>query len=223
MEQREKYKGSRELRQAKMELAAAHDAGESALLREVALRYPVQLETLADFVAGLYATDLDEQEQSLPVTPEIEAVTLRARKRALDVVFSAAPAAQPASATVSTLVQARKVCGLSLVELARRLALGADVVQKLEQGRIAASSMPQRLADRLAEALALPREQIWTLLRAAPGADLQPALLRRRSVGKTSQQESQPAPSQTFADAVLRSPSMTTEQRALWLEDGQES
>jgi transcriptional regulator with XRE-family HTH domain len=223
MAQREKPKESRELQQVKMELAAAHGAGEAVLLRQVALRYPAQLEKLTDFVAGLYATDLDEQEATLPVTGEIEALTLRARQRALSAVFSTAPAAQPAAAPVSTLAQVRKASGLSLVELARRLTLGADVVQKLEQGRIIAASVPQRLTDRLAEVLSLSKEQIWTMLRSAPGMELQPALLRRRPIGKNSQPEGQPAQPQTFAEAVQHSPSMAPEQRALWLEEDSKS
>src|SRR5579859_638858 len=217
MQQREKQKASRELHQAKMDLAEAHAGGESTLLREVALRYPAQLEHLADFVAGLYATDLDAQEAALPVTPEIEALTTRARQRALTAVFGALPATQIA-APASTLAQARKVGGLSLVELARRLALGADVVQKLEQGRILVSSVPQRLADRLAAALSLSQEQVWAMLRTTPGTELQPALLRRRTVGKGGQAESQPAQPQGFAEAVEHSPSMAAEQRAFWLE-----
>jgi transcriptional regulator with XRE-family HTH domain len=216
MVQREKQKASRELRQAKMELAAAHEAGEATFLRQVALRYPAQLEKLSDFVAGLYATDPDEQEAALPITAEIEAITQRARQRALSAVFSTAMVSQSMAAPVKTLAQVRKAAGLSLVELARRLALGADVVQKLEQGRILATSVPQRLADRLAEAVAVSKEQIWVILRSAPGTEAQPALLRRR-VGKSSQPEGQPAQPQTFAEAVQHSPSMAAEQRVFWL------
>ncbi|HLW03148.1 MAG TPA: helix-turn-helix transcriptional regulator [Ktedonobacterales bacterium] len=219
MVQREKQKESRELQQAKMELAAAHAAGEAMLLRQVALRYPAQLETLTDFVAGLYATDVDEQGVALPVTADIEALTLRARQRALSAVFSAASASPSSTVAVNTLAQVRKASGLSLVELARRLALGADVVQKLERGRITAASVPQRLVDRLAETLAVSKEQIWSMLRSTPGTSVQPALLRQRSVGKVSQPEGQPVQEQAFAEAVQHSPSMAAEQRAFWLEE----
>ncbi|HEY7350573.1 MAG TPA: helix-turn-helix transcriptional regulator [Ktedonobacterales bacterium] len=222
MVQREKQKGSRELQQAKMELAAAHEAGEAALLRQVALRYPAQLEKLSDFVAGLYATDLDEQEAALPMTVEMEALTLRARQRALDAVFSAATLPQTSAVPVNTLAQVRRASGLSLVELARRLALGADVVQKLEQGRIIAASVPQKLADRLAEALAVSKDQVWALLRSTPGAELQPAFQRRRSVGKNSQPEGRSVQPQSFAEAVQHSPSMAAEQRARWLAENGE-
>src|SRR5215472_6815274 len=145
MKQMQKRKESREVRQLKMELAAAHERGESTVLRHMAQRYPAHVEKLADFVAGLYATDLDEQEAALPITVDVEAITLRARQRALGAVFDVAPAAQPASSLISTLAQARQSSGISLVDLARRLTLGADVLQKLEQGRIVAASMPQKL------------------------------------------------------------------------------
>jgi transcriptional regulator with XRE-family HTH domain len=219
MVQREKQKESRELQQAKMELAAAHDAGEAMLLREVALRYPAQLETLTDFVAGLYATDVDEQEMALPVTADVEAVTLRARQRALSAVFSVSSAAASSAQAASTLAQVRKASGLSLVELAGRVALGVDVVKKLEQGRITAASVPQRLVDRLAETLAVSKEHIWSMLRSAPGTSIQPALLRQRPVRKANQPESQPPQEQAFAEAVQLSLSMTAEQRTFWLEE----
>ena len=217
MERIQKRRDSREVRQMKMELTAAHERGESALLRQMAQRYPAQVEMLADFVAALHATDLDEQEAALPITADIEALTLRARQRALGAVFDVAPAAQPASALVSPLALARKASGISLVDLARRLSLGTDVVQKLEQGRIAVASVPQKLADRLAEALSVSSEQVWNLLRAAPSA--QPLFQRRRNVGKPKHREETPAEPLTFAEAVQHSPSMTAEQRASWLEE----
>lgn len=222
MEQVQKRKASKAVQQAKMDLAAAHAAGESTLLREVAVRYPAQLEELADFVAGLYATDLDEQEAVLPITPEIEAITLRARQRALDAVFVVASATQAAQAPVRTLAEERRARGLSLMQLGHRLGLGIDVVQKLEQGRITVASMPQRLIDKLADVLLLSKAHIWEILRMAPGQSLQPALLRRRTVGRITPPESQPAQAHTFAEAVQRSPSMTNEQRAFWLGEHDE-
>ncbi|HEX6776659.1 MAG TPA: hypothetical protein VF099_00585 [Ktedonobacterales bacterium] len=225
MERIQKRKDSRDVRQMKMELTAAHERGESAVLRQMAQRYPAHVEMLADFVAALHATDQDEQEMALPITADIEAISLRARQRALGAVFDVAPAAQPASALLSPLAQARKVSGVAMVDLARRLSLGVDVVQMLEQGRIAVASVPQKLADRLAEALAITSEQVWNLLRAAPGT-AQPALRRefqrpsRKTAGKAAQQERMPSEPLTFAEAVQHSASMTADQRASWLEEG---
>lgn len=224
MERMQKRKDSREARQMKMELTAAHERGESGVLRQMALRYPAHVEMLADFVAALHATDLDEQEAALPITADIEAMTVRARQRALGAVFDVAPAAQAASALVSPLAKARFSSGIALVDLARRLSLGADVVQKLEQGGIAVASVPQKLADRLAEALAITSEQVWNLLRAGPGT-AQPALRRvvqrpGRPLGKAAQREEKSAEPLSFAEAVQHSPSMTAEQRASWLKEG---
>jgi transcriptional regulator with XRE-family HTH domain len=221
MERIQKRRDSQKVRQMKMELVAAHERGESALLRQMAQRYPAQVEMLADFVAALHATDLDEQEAALPITADIEAMTLRARQRALGAVFDVAPAAQTASALLSPLAKARKASGISMVDLASRLSLGTDVVKKLEQGGIAVASVPQRLADRLAEALTITSEQVWNLLRAGPGTQAQPALMRvrPRKVGKAAQQEDTSAEPLTFAEAVQHSPSMTAEQRASWLEE----
>jgi transcriptional regulator with XRE-family HTH domain len=223
MERRQQEKSSLKLQRAKMELVAAHERGEARLLSQVMQGDAAQQEALADFVAGLYATDLTEQDMALPISPEIAQISLRARQRALAAVFAHAPVEQtvvapPAQAPVESLAQARKATGLALVDLARRLGLGTDVVQKLEHGRVVAASVPQKLAERLAEALKLTSEQVWGLLRTPPAMQSQPALLRRRTVGKVPP-ESQAFEPQTFAEAIQHSPSMTPEQRAAWLDE----
>jgi transcriptional regulator with XRE-family HTH domain len=221
MERRQWEKSLLELQRAKMELVAAHERGETRLLSQAVQGNGTHVEELADFVAGLYATDLTEQELALPLSAEVAEAGQRARQRALAAVFSSAPAgqtavAQPAQTTIDSLAQARKVAGLALVDLARRLGLGTDVVQKLEHGRLVAASVPAKLAERLAEALKLSSEQVWELLRTPPATQAQPALLRRRTVGKVSP-EGQELEPQTFAEAIQHSPSMTPEQRADWL------
>ncbi len=221
MERRQQEKSVLELQRAKMELVAAHEQGDTRLLTQVMQGDAAQQEALADFVAGLYATDLTEQEQALPISAEISEISQRARQRALAAVFASAAAGQaaagqPVQTATASLAQARKAAGLALVDLARRLGLGTDVVQKLEHGRLMAASVPQKLTERLAEALKLTSEQVWELLRTPPAMQAQPALLRRRTEGKLSP-ESEALEPQTFAEAIEHSPSMTPEQRALWL------
>jgi transcriptional regulator with XRE-family HTH domain len=218
-----------EVRQAKMKLVAAHARGEQQLLSQVMQGEALHQEALADFVAGLYATDLTEQEAALPISSEVAELSLRARQRALTAVFAGAPAqpvqagqaAQTVQASVASFTQARKVAGLALVDLARRLGLGTDVVQKLEHGRLVAASIPQKLVERLAEALQLTHAQVQALLRTPPTMQAQPALLRRRSVGKVAPERQTPEP-QTFAEAIQHSPSMTADQRAAWLNEADE-
>ncbi len=223
MERRQREKSVLELQRAKMELVAAHERGETRLLSQAMQGDAAQQEALADFVAGLYATDLTEQELALPISTEVAELSLRARQRAMAAVFGSVAARQTAATQAAptpaaSLAQARKAAGLALVDLARRLSLGTDVVQKLEHGRLVASSLPQKLAERLAEALKLQVEQVWELLRTPPAMQAQPALLRRRTVGKVPP-ESQELEPQTFAEAIQHSPSMTPEQRVAWLDE----
>ena len=213
MERIQREKSLPEMRRAKMELVAAHERGDTRLLHQKMTKSDaVQQDALADFVAGLYATDLTAEEEALPLSADIVALSQRARQRALAAVFASAVA--PAA----SLTQARKAAGLALVELARRLNLGTDVVQKLEQGRLVAASVPHKLAARLAEALKLTSEQVWELLRMPPTMQAQPALLRQRTVGKVSAKRQTPEP-QTFAEAIQHSPNMTAAQRADWLNE----
>jgi DNA-binding transcriptional regulator YiaG len=193
-----------ELTRAKLEMVAARERGEDALLPLLEQR-PALAGELIDFSAALSATSAYAD---VELTPETEAVAMQARERAFDVVFEAAPAVvkTPAFASLKALRQARKI---SMPALAAQLGLGVDVVSALEAGRIRAASAPQRLLRSLGEMLDTTADQIAVLLGAQPAVS--PALRRARGYVTDA------APLD-FAEAVRLSPEMSDEAKAGWLK-----
>jgi len=195
------------LMQAKMELVAAMERGGITALADYLRQQTQQQSDLIEFAAALLATAPLPAEETL--VPDHLAMAERATQRALAAVFST-------PAGILTLSAARRARGLSLVQVARHLRLGTDVLDKLEKGRIVATSVPQRLLDQLAALLMLPVQQVSTLLEAVTPASA-PALRRQRVASSRADQEA--ATPQTFAEAVRRSPGMTDAQREEWLNE----
>ena len=193
-----------ELTRAKLEMVAAREHGEDALLPLLEQR-PALAGELIDFSAALAATSAYAD---VELTPETESVAMQARDRAFAAVFGAATPAvakAPAVASLKALRQARKI---SMPALAAKLGLGVDVVSALEAGRIRAASAPERLLRSLGELLDTTADQIAVLLGSQPAVS--PAL--RRARGAVS--DAEPL---DFAEAVRLSPEMSDEAKAGWL------
>ncbi len=199
------------MRRAQMELAAARERGEPDALEHVLAAYPKQAGALIDFSAALIATS-----GYADVVPDAGAreIAGQARNRAFAAVFGAqaAPAAQPVAdaqsvVSLKALRQARK---LSLKAVADRLGIGVDVLSALEAGRIRAQSVPERFTRALSGLLDAAAETVSSAL-AAPG--VAPAFQRAKGTRPDEQ------PQLDFTDVVRRSPEMTAEQKAAWLEE----
>lgn len=204
--------GGQELMRAKMELAAARERGEGNALTRLMASYPAYVGALTDFHAGLIATTGYEQEA---MTPAIEGIALRARERAFAAVFPSAPATGLATVgqkVFGTLAEWRRSRNLGQVALAKRVGLGADVVSKLEHGKIRVASIPERLMHALGDALGATADQVRLTLEHQ--AALVPALLRGPGEGRGTEEE----PTLDFAEAVRLSPNMTDDEKRPWLE-----
>jgi transcriptional regulator with XRE-family HTH domain len=193
-----------ELTRAKLEMVAARERGEDALLPLLEQR-PALASELVEFSAALAATSAYAD---VELTPETETIALQARDRAFAAVFGAATPAvakAPAFASLKALRQARKI---SMPALAAKLGLGVDVVSALEAGRIRVASAPERLLRSLGELLDTTADQILALLGAQPAVS--PALRR----GRGAVSDAEPL---DFAEAVRLSPEMSDEAKAGWL------
>lgn len=193
-----------ELMRAKLEMVAARERGEDALLPLLKQR-PTLASELIDFSAALAATTAYAD---VELTPETETIAMQAREQAFAAVFgTATPAKAPVFASLKALRQARKI---SMPALAARLGLGVDVVSALEAGRIRAASAPERLLRSLGEMLDTTADQIMVLLGAQPAV----SPLLRRTRGDVA--DAEPL---DFAEAVRLSPEMSEEAKADWLKN----
>jgi len=205
------------LMQVKMELAAASEDGNKGALAAALAQHPAHAEELTTFYAALLAT---QGYDNAPITPAMDAMAQRASARAFAAVFGsvgvaavaqAAPVATAALAQAHTLKALRQAQRKSLREVARGLGLGVDVLSALEAGRIRASSVPERLLQRLSALLDTAAGQLQAMLA---GPTQAPAFLRSRQ----GERKDAAAPEEmSFADAVRLSAEMSAEEKSTWL------
>jgi transcriptional regulator with XRE-family HTH domain len=206
------------LMQTKMELAAACDNGQKGALAAALAQHPAHARELTEFYAGLLAT---QGYEDVALTPATEAIAERAYARAFTAVFGAAtseqaaPVAQVAAAAIAvqapTLKALRQARRKSLREVARGLGLGVDVLSALEAGRIRASTVPERLLQRLSAMLDTATEQLQVMLAGPAQA---PALLRSRQGERAAGDAHE---EMAFDDAVRLSAEMSAEEKSAWL------
>jgi len=207
------------LMQAKMELAAASEHGNKGILAAVLVQHPEHADELTAFYAALLAT---QGYEDAPLTPAMGAIAERASARAFASVFGLAPSEQAvpvaAVSTVAagvaqapTLKALRQAQRKSLREVARGLGLGVDVLSALEAGRIRASTVPERLLQRMSALLDTAVGQLQVLLAGPAQA---PAFLRSRQ----GERKDGDAPEEmSFDDAVRLSAEMSAEEKSAWL------
>ena len=209
------------LMQTKMELAAACDNEQKGALAAALAQHPAHAQELTEFYAALLAT---QGYEDAPLTPATEAIAERAYARAFTAVFGAAtseqaaPVAQVAVAAVAavatpapTLKALRQARRKSLREVARGLGLGVDVLSALEAGRIRASTVPERLLQRLSAMLDTATEQLQVMLA---GPTQAPAFLRSRQGERAAGDAHE---EMAFDDAVRLSAEMSAEEKSAWL------
>jgi transcriptional regulator with XRE-family HTH domain len=203
-----------ELMQAKMELVAAREQREAGALTGILRTYPAYVPELAEFNAALIATSGYERET---LTPQTQSIAVRALARAMVTVFPIQPALPAPGAirgVVSTLRELRKSRGFSQPALAERLGLGVDVLSSLEAGVVKVSSIPDRLIRALGEALSSSLSQMTDLLQMQVTSE--PAWKRStEGSGKGDREQLE----KDFLELVRTSPNMSSEQKALWLDD----
>jgi transcriptional regulator with XRE-family HTH domain len=204
------------LRRAKLALVAARERSAPDTLASALRAYPAQADTLGDFAMALMATDSYGGEA---IAPDVSEIATAARARAFSAVFGPEPvvAMSPAGAVEARSLKAlRQARGVTISSAARALGLGVDVLSALEAGRVRVASAPRRLLEALGELLDATADQIGLALN----AQVAPAL-RRGALGAARAQGAAESSAQLdFADAVLRSPNMTAEEKARWLVEG---
>lgn len=205
------------LMQVKMELAAASEDSNKGALATALTQHPAHAEELTAFYTALLAT---QGYDDAPITPAMDAIAERASARAFAAVFGSvgvAAAEQAAPVAAATLAQAHTLKALrqaqrkSLREVARGLGLGVDVLSAIEAGRIRASTVPERLLQRLSVLLDTAAGQLQAMLA---GPTQAPAFLR----SKQGERKDAAAPEEmSFADAVRLSAEMSAEEKSTWL------
>lgn len=206
------------LMQAKMELAAASEQGNKGVLATILAQHPEYTDDLTAFYAALLAT---QGYEDAPLTPAMGAIAEHASARAFASVFGlgASEQAAPVAAVSATVAQTATLKALrqaqrkSLREVARGLGLGVDVLSALEAGRIRASTVPERLLQRMSALLDTAAGQLQILLAGPAQA---PAFLRSK---QGERKDGDAHEEMSFEDAVRLSAEMSAEEKSAWLAD----
>lgn len=191
---------------------------------DAALRYEELLESgarisLDDFVAGEPAATrtelraflefnltLGELDTPALLTPEEEARANAAIARAV-----AAAGATPTT-PARNLTQLRGEAKLTVGHLARKLRIPVDLLARIERGKVAVSSVPQRLVQELGALLQVPVDTVRSALAAPPMAA--GAVRFNADDGLVEAEE----PVVSFAEAFIAG-DPTPEQHAAWESD----
>lgn len=176
-------------------------------------RYPQYAREIADFVAYFHAFEIDlpaETESSPELPAEFRIAIDSAWERALQSEVAAPD-------KLITLLLTASKRHITQSQLASEMDLSVDIISKLEQRKIQASSIPKALYDRLAEVLQQPLTTLQAYFE-SPGtraAQLQ-QLAESQALYQINEQSGVAA--QSFRNALEESTQLPGEQKQAWLD-----
>src|SRR2546421_8167880 len=188
-------------------------AGQRPKVSDYLARYPQYASEIADFVAYYHTVEVDLPGETSITTPLAENYRIAigsARKRVLQ-------AEDQSTHKVTTLLVTLNNQHLTPGRLADKLGLSVDIVAKLEQRKIAASSIPKEMYKRLAEALQQPARAIEAYFESFNERSSYRQQVAEAQVAY--QVNEQPAiPVQSFREALEESVQLSGEQKHVWFD-----
>ena len=188
-------------------------AGHQPKLSDYLARYPQFAAEIADFVAYYHTVEVD-----LPGETSITSPLAGDLHIAIDPAWrSILQHGATSTSNLATLLVTVNRQRLTLSQLADKVGLSVDVVAKLEQRKIAASSIPKEMYKRLAEALQQPMRAIEAYFES----------FNERSSYRQQVAEAQVAyqvnelpaiPVQSFREALEESVQLSGEQKHVWFD-----
>ena len=188
-------------------------AGQQPKVSDYLARYPQFAGEIAGFVAYYHTVEAglpSETEIAPPLAEDFRIAINSARNRVLQVE------AQSTRRLTTLLVTFHKQ-RLTLSQLADKVGLSDDVVAKLEQRRINASSIPGEMCKRLAEALQQPVKAIEAYFEPLTGQAFYRQQVAEAQAGYQVNEPSA-APMQSFRGALEESGQLPEEQRQAWYD-----
>jgi len=172
-------------------------------------RYPHLNDEIITFMVALRVMDGPEPE----LASETEAALLRGLDRGMQRVLALSPV------QAQSLADAMTAAGVGKQQLARHVHIGATVIERFVQGKIALATIPQRFFALVAEVMNAPAEQVR--LWAEQSYAVQSSF--RRDQARVPGADDATPQTISFADAVREvSPrSMTEDDRQMWLREAE--
>ena len=184
-------------------------AGHQPNVSDYLARYPQYAGEIADFVAYYQAIEVD-----VPYEANMMPALSEKFHIAIDSAWERIVQAESGSTTkLTTLLITESKQRLTLSRLAKKIGLTVDIVTKLEQRKIKASSIPRELLNRLAEVLQHPLSAIQAYFESLrEPASNQHQVAEAQSVYQMEEQ------SQSFRKAIEESVQLSGEKKRAWIE-----
>ena len=185
-------------------------AGHQPRLSDYLARYPQYAGAITDFVAYFHAVEVD-----IPSEPNIMPPLSEHSQAALDQAWERIASSEKMSRhTFSSLLQLANRQGRSLPQLASDTGLSQDIIGKLQQHVIQASTVPYAALKRLAQALQQP---VGIILASLGPIEQQMSTQGLAESPAHYSLENQPVEQvETFREAIERSAELTTGQKETW-------
>ena len=186
-------------------------AGQEPKVSDYLARYPQFAGEIADFVAYYHTVEAGlpgETAIASPLAGDLRIAMNSARKRVLQA---------ETQSTLTTLLVTLHKQRLTLSQLADKVGLSEDIVAKLEQRRIKASSIPGEIYKRLAEALQQPVRAIEAYFEPLTGQASYRQQVAEAHAGYQVNDLSG-ASIQSFREALEESAQLPKEQRQAWYD-----
>lgn len=179
-------------------------SGHQPAMSDYLARYPQFADEIADFIAYYHAVEVD-----LPHETDQMPILTEQFHEAIDTAWERVGQSQgQVTGKVTSLLARARELHLSLSQLADKLGVSADVVLKLEQHTIEASSIPGELIALLAKVLQQPSQVVQAFF----GITVQQRVTEARAYYRVDGQV------QSFREAIEESAQLSEDQRRRWRE-----
>ena len=188
-------------------------AGHQPKLSDYLARYPQFAAEIADFVAYYHTVEVDLPGETSIISPLAGDFHIAIDPAWRSLLRPGATSTYKLATLLVTVNQQR----LTLSQLADKVGLSVDIVAKLEQRKIAASSIPKEMYKRLAETLQQPMRAIEAYFESFNERSSYRQQVAEAQVAY--QVNEQPAiPVQSFREALEESVQLSGEQKHVWFD-----
>jgi transcriptional regulator with XRE-family HTH domain len=180
-------------------------SGQRPVISDYLARYPHYANEIADFVAYYHAFEVD-----LPVEMRNMPVLSGQFQAAVDTAWErVAPTQIQSTSTITSLLGAAEKRHFTVSQLAERLGLSDDILAKLEQRAINATTIPEELIKLLADVLQEPLSAIQAFFGI-------PQRYRRQQVSEAQAIYHVNKQASSFREVIEESNQISEKQRRLW-------
>lgn len=192
--------------------------GRQPRLSDYLLRYPQYADAITEFVTYYHALEVEVPVEAPVASKEVSRASMlplsEGSRMAMDRAWKRLSQAGVGSNSSMTLQLAASKRQKSLLQLAGEVGISVDIMEKLAQSMIDVATIPEEILKRLAQALVEPLDVISGILAVSANKRMVHGVAE--SASDYSLGEQSHIQTQSFREAVERSPNLSDEQKDVW-------